>query len=249
MSRRLYLLAAVLATVPFSLMADNVTLTLTSPGNNPSGYYYVTPYQATVQGSGQVLSLYCIDFNHDVSVGQTWNAVLQPLTSANVATTSQYGAPDPLNPLDSNAWQDYSTAAFLIDELISAPSAYWQAVYQYAAWEIFLPDGNSSSMITADTNAYQASVVKAEAQYGTGTTFAKDIASAYTAATAAVQSGYMPTGFDLVTSVPYGLANSVQEFLVKVPPVPEPSSIILLLTAGFAAVLVARRKRASAGIR
>jgi hypothetical protein len=243
MLRRLLLFAAGISLVPFSLLADNVTLTLTSAGNNTSGYYYASPYQATVQGTGQVLSVYCIDFNHDVSLGQTWNAVIQPLTQANIAVDSQQGAPDPVSPLDANAWEDYSIAAYLIDELISTPNAYWQAVYQYAAWAVFLPYGNSASMVTTDTASYNASVVKAEAQYKTGTQFASDISAAYTAATTAVQNGYTPTGFDLVTPAPYGLASSVQEFLVKVPPVPEPSSILLLLTAAFAAAMVIRRKR------
>jgi PEP-CTERM motif len=242
MPRRLYLLAIAIVLVPLSLMADDVTLTLSSPGNNPSGSYYASPYQATVQGTGQVLTVYCIDFDHDVSLGQTWDAVIQPLTQTNIATTSQEGSPDPVNPLDPNAWRDYSIAAFLIDDLIQAPSAYWQAVYQYAAWAVFLPYGNTSAMIATDTTNYNSSVSSAEAQYGTGLQFAKDVAAAYVVASTAVQKGYTPLNFDLVTPTPQGLSSSVQEFLVKVPPVPEPSSIILLLTAAFAAVLVIRKR-------
>ncbi len=244
MPRRLLLLAAVLVILPLGLMADNVTLTLTSPGNNISGNYYASPYQATVQGTGQVLTIYCIDFNHDVSVGQTWNAVLQSLTQSNVATTSQEGAPDPVNPLDPNAWQDYSAAAYLIDQQIaSAASAYWAAVYQYAAWKVFLPYGNTPSMISTDITNYNNSVAVAESQYGNGTQFATDIAAAFAAAGKAVSGGYTPMNFELVTPNPQGQIGSVQEFLVKVPPVPEPSSIILLLTSAFAGVIVVRRKR------
>ncbi len=220
-----------LVSAPGMLFGD-VILDWSSPGNNPVGYYYVSPYTATVKGLGQQIVLYCIDFNHEVAPPNEWNAVIASLNSADSASF-QYGA----------QWTKYEEAAWLIDQLSAADGTtatglHQRAIDQYAAWEIFLD--------AAHTGAYNSSV-----QAAGGTPFANEISAAYSAALAAVGNGYTPTGWDVLTPDPRGLSTSTQEFLTPstgprfpTSEVPEPSTIFLLGTT-IAALVMHRRKTVS----
>lgn len=212
--------------------ANPVTLDWVSSGNNPEGYYYVSPYTAEVKNTGQLITLYCIDFNHEVAPPWEWEANIQPLNSADVPSL-QYGNL-------SNAWIGYEQAAWLISQLTQSSSPYQQAVDQYAAWKIFLAPGNASNF----TNSEGA----------VGGSFASDVTHAYNNAVNAIANGYTPSGWSVVSPDPDQQPSSTQEFLTPgggYSPVatPEPVSFVLLGTAllGLAAITRWRLKRRAEG--
>ena len=214
-----------------SSLANPVTLDWASSGNNPVGYYYVSPYTAEIQSTDQLITLYCIDFNHEVAPPWEWQANIQPLTLADVPAL-QYGN----LPNTNSTWQKYEAAAWLITQLTQSASLYQQAVDQYAAWDIFLdPD---------HLFAYDSSVA------AVGGSFATDIANAYNNAFNAVQNGYTPNGWSVVLPDPDQRPDSTQEFLTpgvgdSLIATPEPVSIVLLGTVllGFVAFARWRLKR------
>lgn len=211
------------------LFANEVTLDFLSPGNNIAGYYYVSPYTAQIKGTNQVLTLYCIDFNHEVDPPTEWGANIQDFDYANVPTM-QYGGGA---QKQQNTWFEYETAAYLIGELRNSPNTpqglYEQDIYQYAAWKVFLDPAHTGAF-----NSSEAAV---------GANFAALVDGAFNDATAAVKQGASLGSWEIVTPDTRGLANSTQEFLIWNPTdsAPEPSAVILLATVLGGVMLVVRK--------
>jgi hypothetical protein len=227
--------ALIAAIAPSGLFATDVTLDFVSPGNNIAGYYYISPYTAQIAGTGQLLTLYCIDFNHEVDPPAQWNATIQAFDYANVPNM-QYGGG---GQNQQDTWFKYETAAYLIGELMNSPDdpqgLHQQAIYQYAAWKIFLDP--------AHTGAFNAS----EAAAG-GPTFAAAVDAALNGAVTAALQGTSTGQWEIVTPDAKGLSTSTQEFLIFNPnPTPEPSALILLVTVlGGVAFFVRRVARRQA---
>lgn len=221
-------LVAVIA--PSGLFANEVTLDFVSPGNNVAGYYYISPYTAQIKGTNQFLTLYCIDFNHEIAPPVEWTAKIQDFDYANVPAM-QYGAS---GQNQQDTWFKYETAAYLITELAQssndAQGLHQQAIYQYAAWKVFLDP--------AHTGAFNAS----EAAAG-GAAFVDAVNAAFNSAVTAVQQGIAFNGWQIVTPDPAGNLNSAQEFLIFNPinPAPEPSTLILLVTVLGGVVFFVRK--------
>jgi hypothetical protein len=92
------------------------------------------PYTAEIKSTGAIITLYCIDFNHEVAPPLEWEANIQTFDLANVPSM-QYGN---LSADMNSTWVKYEAAAWLITQLTQTTSKYQQAVDQYAAWKIFL---------------------------------------------------------------------------------------------------------------
>jgi len=206
-----------------SAAANPLTLDWVSAGNNPVGNYYVSPYTAEITSTGQLITLYCIDFNHEVAPPLEWEANIQTFDLSNVPAM-QYGD---LSANISSTWAKYEAAAWLITQLTQTTNQYQQAVDQYAAWKIFLDPAHQA--------AYNQSVA------AVGGSFAAAVNVAYNDALNAVANGYTPSGWEIVTPDPPGQPNSTQEFLTPVT-TPEPQSIILLGTALVAVPFVVRMR-------
>ena len=208
--------------------AGVLTLDWIGAGNNPVGGYYVSPYTAEIRNTGDFITLYCIDFNHEVAPPLEWQAVIQPLTWSNVGSL-QYGN---WSSNVNNTWINYEAAAWLITQLTQSNSLYQQGVDQYAAWKIFLDPAHAGAF------DYWVNAL--------GSSFAADVNAAYTNAFTAVQNGYSPTGWDVVSPDPAGLPDSTQEFLTpaeaQLTPLatPEPGSILLLGTILLAGASLGR---------
>ena len=231
------LVAFTMMLLPASLSAYSITtLDWVSAGNNPQGYYYVSPYTAQVKGSPQQLTLYCIDFNHEVAPPLEWNAVIEPLAFSNFSNFQYASLGTP-----ASTWDKYQAAAWLITQLSNVAGStsqaqYQRAVFQYAAWKIFVDP--------AHIGAFSGS----QSAVG-GAAFANQVTTAYNNAFAAVQGGYTATGWQIVSPYPAGNIDSVQEFLTPGPPAltpaPEPGSILLLssVVGGLTLILKWRKDR------
>ena len=202
-----------------STAANPLTLDWVSAGNNPVGYYYVSPYMARSKARAKSSRCIASISNHEVAPPLEWEANIQTFDLANVPSM-QYGN---FSSNINSTWVKYEAAAWLITQLTQTSNKYQQAVDQYAAWKIFWDP------------AHQAVYNQSVAAVGGG--FAADVETAYHNAFSAVAGGYVPTGWEVVTPDPAGQPGSTQEFLT---PIPEPASILLLATAMIAAGWIVR---------
>src|SRR5215472_6287821 len=85
---------------------------------------------AEIKSTGEIITPYCIDFNHEVSPPLEWEANIQTFDLAN-APSMQYGN---LSSNINSTWVKYEAAALLITQLTQTSNKYQQAVDQYAAW-------------------------------------------------------------------------------------------------------------------
>jgi hypothetical protein len=113
-------LAALVFAAP-AAVADQTPVTMTFVGVNGinDGAYYVSPYYATMSSNGQTtpVTLFCVDFNNEVTWNQTWQANVTPLGASDLSNT-RFG-----NSAD---------AAILSG---TDPSSYTPAqLYEQAAW-------------------------------------------------------------------------------------------------------------------
>jgi hypothetical protein len=207
-----------------SALADGTPVTMTFTGVNGinDGSYYVSPYQGLITSNGQTspVTLFCDDFNNEVTWNQTWSANLTPLGSSDLSNTRYGNAGDVAllqisNPYYSSytAGQLYAQAAWLTTQfnqyLSTDPSQV--IALQYAIWDLFDPNAPTNS-------GAQAWILSAEQNYGS------------------VDLG----NFELVTNVgPLALTGQVQEFII---PTPEPETYALLGAGLLGLVILSRRK-------
>ena len=185
--------------------------------------FYVGQYSGVMgPGAGTPVTLNCVDFFHEVSFGQTWQANLTSLaTGVGVGTTTRSS--------DLNA---YRRAAWLTTQYTVNPSE--TANIQATIWNLFHGNGTPPAA-TGPTDWYAASLANSNFA-ATGFYVVTDVNFRYTSGPNAGQDN----------------PNSVQEFIIYDPnavnPVvstPEPASIIMLGTGflGLAGVSIRRRKR------
>ena len=109
----LFSLALITAT---SASAD--TLHLNSVGGENAGGEYVYPYNFNVNGASTTTALMCLDFNREITFGETWNVTVNAI------------------PLDNSTLSvDYRADAWLFSQL----GKYDAADVQYAAWDVLDP--------------------------------------------------------------------------------------------------------------
>jgi len=211
------LLAVLMLAVPAAL-ADQTPVTMTFVGVNGinDGAYYVSPYYGTMTTNGQTtaVTLFCVDFNNEVTWNQSWQANVTPLGSNDLSNT-RFGNPADVALLSATdpylstftPGQLYVQAAWLSTQfdqyLLTNPSQV--VALQYAIWDLFAPNGPTNA-------AAQAWINQAQQNYGS----------------------INPNNFEIVTNVsPLNLTGQVQEFIV---PTPEPGTIGLL-GAGLLVIL------------
>jgi len=79
--RKLPLLLLTLLLAAVAAKADTVTVKLTGVDGASDDGYYIDPYYGTVDGSRT--TLWCVDFNHEVWIGDSWTANVTKLTEHN----------------------------------------------------------------------------------------------------------------------------------------------------------------------
>jgi hypothetical protein len=218
MQPRFFLVAVATLLMGGTAFADELVFQNISSQSTVWQGYYTSPYlvlDKSVPPSGELLTVYCLDFNHEVAPPFEWDATIRPLDPGDVSHF-QYGA-------SAGAWQRYAAAAWLFQKIQALPADanLMETEYQVAAWKLFV-DGNREALLNSKIT-------------NTGATFATEVTSLFNQALGAASS--IQPGWFVVTTDPdwatqYHNGVPVQEFLIHrdVPPVPEPAAILLLAT-------------------
>jgi PEP-CTERM motif-containing protein len=204
--------------------ADSAPVMMTFSGVNGinDGAYYVSPYMGIMTANGQssLVTLFCDDFNNEVTWNQTWQANVTPLSSGDLSNTRYGNSHDVALLIGTNPYyatyspaQLYAQAAWLTSQfgqyLFADPGQV--IALQYAIWDLF--DTNAPS-----NSAAQSWILSAQQNYGSANLY----------------------NFEVVTNVgPLCLTGQVQEFIVQTP---EPATFALL-GVGLLAILVLGRRR------
>ncbi len=208
---RAVLASLVLAAVASPAAAQTEQIKFTSGGSTTWSGYSVGTYQAQVmsQPGSPTIDVYCVDYQHTVSVGQVWNATYSNVMGdlSNTRAGVQFG--------ESTARTMYQQAAYLTTFYGSASTGETAAINS-AIWNIFYTgapdkvDGSGTS-----TSAYW--LTQATSNYAT--------------------SGLDYRTFAVITDVNFANGGA-QELLTTVTATPEPSTYLMMASglmglAGF----------------
>lgn len=122
------LIGALLLAAPLA-SAETVQLTLVSvgPGSaggpNSGGGVYVYPYYFSVNGSNTLTPMICDDYNHEVTVGESWTAKVSRFSDLSQTAFKDQGK--------------YMQAAWLVDQLGKVPTQAQAVAINFAIWSLF----------------------------------------------------------------------------------------------------------------
>lgn len=119
--------------LPASAFADTLQF-VNSPGPVVSNEH-IFPYNFHINGSSALTSMICLNFNREITDGETWNAKASSIALDNSTLSIEYRALALIDYGISTGYGGYSTAD-----------------YQFADWDIFDPkdvDSNSGYTATA----------------------------------------------------------------------------------------------------
>jgi hypothetical protein len=236
-------------TTTVKITAPSIGTAVTSGPAVSAGYYppgtpnfYVSPYAGlvnynTATGTGTSVSLNCVDFFHDVSLGDVWTANVTNLGAANadnsLLANTRYGNTAGVSNYGTILTL-YKQAAWLTLQYDADPglNADKTRAIQSAIWTLF----NNWDGTSANGPAYDAP--------GTGV-----VDSGWWVTQAGLVGNQLNDdalgSFSVLTdnTSPWA-ADSKQEFLIHT--TPEPGTVVLMLTGIIALLVVVRRRRTGA---
>jgi len=235
---------SVAVTAPLTAQETVVLNQPNAPGGAPVAAfgYYMSPYAGTVDGTSQRLN--CLDYFHEVMLGESWKAVQTNLGAA-IATPGLL-----LNTRDgSNGYYSsladvlsvYQKVAWLTDQYppnpgLNAATSTLSTAIQTAIWTISSNQPGKVFLDVATTNHYYAgSLDVASADVNSTGYWINQANLKYDKQGA----GYYDK-FNILTDVNSGLNSGAQEFLFATP---EPGSLVLMGTGLVALVGVVRGRR------
>ncbi len=128
-------LAGAVCFAAISQVSGATNLQLTGTGgtavNIGSESVYVYPYDFSVDGSSATTQLMCLNFNNDITMGESW--------SVNVDTVAQAANGN------STLLTDYEEQAWLYSQITPSTSQSQQTLIQFAVWDILDPSGVGTS--------------------------------------------------------------------------------------------------------
>lgn len=134
---------------------NNVRLQMDSAGHTVFGGVYVGPYFAHQVGApGQPeMDVFCVDYNHEISLGQQWNANFSVLNGDLSKTRFK-----------NLTW--YSEAAWLDMQFATTSKNQWGLLH-YAIWNITSPGTpNLGGLSSGDRNTVLGYINAAQHNYG-----------------------------------------------------------------------------------
>jgi hypothetical protein len=201
------------------------TLTLTGVGGQNTDGVYVYPYYFTAtgaSGSETLVAMSCLNFNRDVSTGESWDASVIGVSSVT-----------PSAVIDGESGLDILADAYLFNQYSAASdNAQQTSDLQFAIWSIMDPTDVSGES-GFDLNAQALAAV------------ALSVAPTLPSSAFATDALYIPSG-----SYPNG--GEPQEFMTDPPApavvtvTPEPASLVLMGTGLFGSAILLYRRRAKA---
>lgn len=135
--------------------SGQVKLQMDSAGHTVFGGVYVGPYFAHQVGApGQPeMDVFCVDYNHEISIGQQWTANFSNLSGSLSKTR-----------FNNLVW--YSEAAWLDLQFRTTAQNQWGLLH-YAIWNITSPGTpNLGGLSLADRNTVLGYITSAQQNYG-----------------------------------------------------------------------------------
>ncbi len=144
--KKSFVVLAALFCLVFSVRSSRAdTLQLVSTGGQVVDNVYVYPYNFSINGSASLTSLMCLDFNREITFGETWNVMKATVPTDNSAASI-----------------DYRADAWIFSQLGNSSASN----VQFAVWDIFDPTdvANQSGFTPAAQSLVNTGMMMAQNQ-------------------------------------------------------------------------------------